>query len=376
MRISSVASAFPKHRYSQDQILARLQECWSGKLPKPELLPRVHSRTGVNYRHLAAPLEKYFEMENWGQANNPWIAAAEEVGQLAICRALTQAGISPREVGALFFVSITGIASPSIDARLINRMGFSPNVKRMPIFGLGCVGGAAGLARAADYVKAYPDQNAVLLSVEFCSLTVQREDLSTANIIASGLFGDGAAAVVIAGANSIPHGPRVLATRSVFYPDTQDVMGWDVSEKGFRIVLSRDVPKVVHEHLAGDVDAFLADEGLSRRDIGAWIMHTGGPAVLEATQKALELPEGALDPSWDCLSRCGNLSSASVLLVLEEFMHRRRPEPGTLSVLAAMGPGFCSELVLLEWEPRTYSSREAGRPAWRRRLRSGKRAFG
>jgi alkylresorcinol/alkylpyrone synthase len=141
----------------------------------------------------------------------------------------------------------------------------------------------------------------------------------------------------------------VLATRSVFYPDSEQVMGWDISDKGFRIVLSREVPEVVDQHLAGDVDAFLAAEGMTRAAIGTWILHTGGPRILEATAKALDLPEHALDTSWDCLRRMGNLSSASVLCVLEEFMMNKRPAPGTYSLLAAMGPGFCSELVLLRW---------------------------
>ena len=163
------------------------------------------------------------------------------------------------------------------------------------------------------------------------------------------LFGDGAAAVILGGHEKVEHGPTVLATRSVFYPDTEDVMGWEISEKGFRIVLSRSVPDMVRMHLAQDVDQFLGDHELSRDDIGTWIMHTGGPKVLEATQETLNLPDGALEASWQSLAKVGNLSSASVLLVLEEFVSRRRPEPGSLSILAAMGPGFCSELILLQW---------------------------
>jgi alkylresorcinol/alkylpyrone synthase len=219
----------------------------------------------------------------------------------------------------------------------------------MPIFGLGCVAGAAGIARAADYVRAFPAQIAALVSVELCSLTWQRNDTSAANFISSGLFGDGAAAVLIAGADTNFDGPEILATRSTFYPQTEDVMGWDISEKGFQIVLSRDVPKVVREHLRQDVDGFLAEHGLSRADIGSWIIHTGGPAVLDAVQDSLELPDGALDRSWDCLRRVGNLSSASVLVVLEDVLLRGGGEPGTYSVLAAMGPGFCSEVLLLRW---------------------------
>jgi alkylresorcinol/alkylpyrone synthase len=228
-------------------------------------------------------------------------------------------------------------------------MGLSANIKRNPIFGLGCVAGAAGIARAADYVRAYPDQIAVVLAIELCSLTWQRKDVSMANMISTGLFGDGAAAVVIAGAETELPGPQIIATRSTFYPGTEDVMGWNISEDGFRIVLSPDVPKVIEANLRRDTDSFLAEHGLERKQIASWIVHTGGPRVLEAVEHALELPERALEASWECLRRVGNLSSVSVLLVLQDFLARRRGEPGTYSVLAAMGPGFCSELVLLRW---------------------------
>jgi alkylresorcinol/alkylpyrone synthase len=228
-------------------------------------------------------------------------------------------------------------------------MGLCRNIRRIPVFGLGCVAGAAGISRAADYVRAYPDQIAIVLSVELCSLTLQREDISMANLISSGLFGDGAAAVIVAGANCGLPGATILATRSVFYPDTEEMMGWDVSEKGFRIVLSREIPDLVRKNLAHDLDDFLAERALTRDDIGTWVLHTGGPKILEATAVALGLKNGELDVSWQCLRRTGNLSSASVLVVLEEVMKNRRPKPGTLGLLAAMGPGFCSEFVLLQW---------------------------
>ncbi|ABF42106.1 Chalcone and stilbene synthases-like protein [Candidatus Koribacter versatilis Ellin345] len=349
MRITGVATAFPPNRYSQQEIFQALGKNWADKLDKPQVLERLHSRVGVDHRHLALTIPEYDNMLTFGDSNNAWIRVAEQLGEKALCRALHRAGISATELDALFFVSVTGMCSPSIDARLVNKMKLSPNIKRIPIFGLGCVAGAAGIARAADYVKAYPDHHVALLSVELCSLTWQRDDLSVANLISSGLFGDGAAAVIISGKDKAQHGPRVVATRSVFYPDTQDVMGWDISEKGFRIVLSQDVPTMVHDHLRGDVDSFLAEFDLKRSDIATWIMHTGGPKVLEATEQSLELPEGALAPSWKCLSEVGNLSSASVLVVLENIYHHQRPAPGTLSVLAAMGPGFCAELVLLVW---------------------------
>jgi len=272
-----------------------------------------------------------------------------ELGEQALCRALHHAGLEPRELGALFFTSVTGISSPSIDALLINRIGLSPNIRRVPIFGLGCVAGAAGIARAADYVRAYPSQAAALVSVELCSLTLQRDDLTVANLISSGLFADGSAAVIVTGKELDAVGPTILATRSIFYPNTEEMMGWNVSEKGFRITLSPEVPVLIREHLGEGVDSFLSDQGYQRNDVKSWVLHTGGPKVLEATAAALDLHNGQLDASWDCLRKVGNLSSASVLVVLEDVMRNRRPEPGTLGILAAMGPGFCSELVLLQW---------------------------
>jgi alkylresorcinol/alkylpyrone synthase len=349
MIISGTASAFPKNYYSQPVIREALKRRWHGKLDNPLVLDRLHASVGVRGRHLTLPIDRYEHLKTWGHANDEWIESAQQLGQRALCQALSDAGIAPSELSAIFFVSVTGIASPSIEGRLINRMGLSPNIKRIPIFGLGCVAGAAGISRAADYVRAFPDQAAALVAVELCSLTWREDDLSAANLISTGLFGDGAAAVIVAGRDRVARGPRVLATRSVFYPDTEDVMGWEISEKGFRVLLSRSVPDMVHQHLAPDINDFLAGQGLTRRDIGSWIMHTGGPKVLQACEQALDLPLHALDASWQSLAEVGNLSSASVLLVLQDFMNGRRPEPGTLSVLAAMGPGFCSELILLEW---------------------------
>jgi alkylresorcinol/alkylpyrone synthase len=349
MKIASAASAFPKHYYPQNVLLEKLQEYWGARLRNPQMMARLHRNVKVKGRHLAIPPEKYFELDTWGKANDVWIQVAQDLGEQALCRALHHAGLEPSELAALFFTSVTGVSSPSIDALLINRMGLPTNIRRVPIFGLGCVAGAAGIARAADYVKAYPSQSAALVSVELCSLTIQRDDLSVANLISSGLFADGSAAVVVTGDEVNAIGPEILATRSVFYPETEEMMGWNISEKGFRITLSPQVPVLIREHLGADVDAFLAEQGIERKDIGSWVLHTGGPKVLEATADALDLHDGQLDPSWDCLKKVGNLSSASVLVVLEDVMRNRRPEPGTLGVLAAMGPGFCSELVLLKW---------------------------
>ena len=361
-RIAGVGSALPPHRYAQSTITAALKHLWQGSLPRPDLLDRVHARARVEHRHLALPIERYAEFANWGEMNAAWIEAAQDLGALAIDRALAQAGLQRRDLDALFVVSITGVASPSLDARLINRLRLRSDIKRTPIFGVGCVGGALALSRAADYTLAYPRHTAVALSVELCSLTFRRDDLSAANVVSSGLFGDGAAAVVVTGAEAdatvgsretssgaARGGPHILASESVFYDDTENIMGWDISGRGFKIVLSPHLPDLIRARLACDVDRFLARHGLSRTDLGSWVIHTGGPKVLDAIQEALALNDRDLAPSWDSLRRVGNLSSASVLLVLEDVVANHRPAPGTLGVLLALGPGFCSELILLQW---------------------------
>jgi alkylresorcinol/alkylpyrone synthase len=349
MIIASAATAFPKHYYPQKVLSAAFRRYWEDQLADPALFERLHAHVGVDGRYLVRPRETYETAATFGETNDVWIEAAVDLSEQAAACALTRAGLDRSALDAIFFVSVTGIASPSIDARLMNRMGLPPRIRRTPIFGLGCVAGAAGLARAADYVRAYPAHTALLISVEICSLTIQRDDLSIANLISCGLFGDGAAAVIVSGAERGLPGPRIVATRSIFYPDTEGVMGWAISEKGFRIVLTPEVPEMARQHLGKDADEFLASEGLSRADIGCWLLHTGGPKVLEAMQDALGLRDGELAVSWECLRRAGNLSSASVLQVLEETMEHRRPAPGTWGLLAAMGPGFCSEFVLLRW---------------------------
>ena len=349
MHIAAVNSAFPPHYYDQKTILEALKRRWAGDGNGFAVVERLHRNVQVDGRYLAIPIEDFDNLNTWGQANDAWIRVATDVGQQALQGALDRAGIAAEQVDAIIFSSITGIATPSMDARLANRVGLPERVKRMPLFGLGCVAGAAGLSRAADYVRAFPDHTAVLVTVELCSLTLQQGVRSVPNFIASGLFGDGAAAVVVRGADCPTSGPSILATRSVFYPNSEDVMGWKVSEKGFGIVLSADVPEVVRRFLRRDVDAFLADHDLTRDQIGAWVCHPGGPRVLQAMQECLELPPDALSITWDSLKKVGNLSSASVLVVLEELQRNQRPEPGTYGLMMAMGPGFCSEFLLLRW---------------------------
>jgi len=353
MRIASLGTALPHRSYTQTEIFDALSSIWK-RGPEFEARARkLFDNVRVDRRHLVRPLEDYKAFQTFGQTNDIWIEEAMNLGEKAIGDALSRAGLGPKDIDALLVTSVTGVCSPSLDARLFNRMGMRPDLKRIPLFGLGCVAGVSGIARAADYVRAYPDQVAVLLSVELCSLTFQRQDLSIANLIATGLFGDGAAAVVIVGAERARkmacEGPRILDSRSNLYPDTEEVMGWHISESGFELILSEGVPMMAREGLGPDVDRFLSDKELTRKDISAWICHPGGPKVLRAMQESLALGDEDVAFSWDVLREQGNLSSSSVLMVMRRVLDQPRPLAGTRGLMLAMGPAFCSEIVLVQW---------------------------
>ena len=347
--VRAVGRALPPHYASQEQLIGAFRELWAKKHFNLERLEELHRAVNVSGRFLSLPIDEYPPLTSFQQRNDAWIHASVELGEKVVRQALDKAGLTPKDVDHIFFVTVTGLAVPSLEARLANRLGFREDLKRSPLFGLGCVAGAAGVARVVDYLRAYPRHTALVLSVELCSLTLQREDLSIPNIIASGLFGDGAACVVLQGAEAKAPGPRVVASRAVLYPDTERIMGWDIVDTGFKVVLSAKVPQLVRDHVRGNVDGFLAAHGLKRADIRHWVAHTGGPKVLQAFEESLELPQRALARSWASLNEVGNLSSASVLFVLGETLESQEPRPGDWGVMMAMGPGFCAELVLLRW---------------------------
>ncbi len=336
----------PEFAYTQSEITKELSQFLGPDAGKRAVLERLHSASSINTRHTALPLEKYRELGSFGDTNDVFIRVATELAERALADALAAAGLSARDVDFIMFTSVTGMSAPSVDALLIPRLGLRPDVKRLPSFGLGCVAGASGLARVNDYLVGHPSDVGVLVSVELCSLTLQRADETMANFVATGLFGDGAAAVVMVGDARESIGPRVVDTRSAFFSGTADILGWNITANGFEIILTAGIADVISNTFPEAVRAFLADNGLTIADIGCWLAHPGGPKVLEAFASALELPRDAFQLSWESLARVGNLSSSSVLHVLADA--GTQPS-GTHGLLFALGPGIGAEFVLLEW---------------------------
>lgn len=344
-RIVAIAPVLPDHVYEQSVITAELAPLLTHDPSRRAVLERLHGSSRIGHRHTSLPIEAYRVLGSFREANDAFIRIATDLLETALTRALADAGLAPADIDAVFFTSVTGIAAPSVDALLAVRMGLRSDVRRTPSFGLGCVAGAAGLARVADYLDGHPRGVAVLLSAELCSLTLQRDDETMGNFVATGLFGDGATAVVLVGdEHPAARGPRIVDTRSVLYPATSDILGWHVGGTGFEIVLTSAVSTVIDQHVGTDAEAFL-----DGRRVDHYVVHPGGPRVLEAFAVALGVPDTALHRSWDSLDAVGNLSSSSVLHILADTIELDRPGAGATALVAALGPGVSAEFVLLAW---------------------------
>lgn len=346
--IVSAAAATGPHLHRQADIAATIAPLLTSDDTRAGAARRLAEAAGVETRGLALPLSAYAGLHGFGQANEVFVRVGLELAERVVGDALAQAGLAPADVDVLVFTTVTGVSAPSLDALLTLRLGMRRDVRRVPSFGLGCAGGAGGLGIAHELLAGRPRGVAVLLSVELCSLTLQRED-TTANLVAAALFGDGAAAVVLVGDDHpAARGPQVLDAAAGLYPGTQDQLGWAVRDSGFGIVLAPSLPGLIEAHLADDVAAFLEPHDLKARDVATWTVHAGGPRILDAVRAALDLDPDALAASRASLARAGNLSSASVLDILAAQLHDPH-EPGSPGVVMAFGPGIGVELVLLRW---------------------------
>jgi alkylresorcinol/alkylpyrone synthase len=304
------------------------------------LLP-IFDNVNVDSRYFCVPVEWFERDHGFPEKNALYVEHALDLSEKAAGRALDRIGARPEDVGAVFFVSTTGISTPSLDSKLIFRLGLSEHTRRVPIWGLGCSAGAAGLARASEHARLYPDKLVLLVAVELSGLTFQRGDRSKSNLISTSLFADGAAAVLLGNAT----GPEILGSYSTTWPDTEDVMGWDLVETGLKVQLSKSVPAIVQERFRGNLEEACTSLGLDFEELEHFVLHPGGSKVLDAFENVLGLEPGGLATSRDVLRDCGNMSSVTVLFILERFLERREFTKGDLGVLSAMGPGFSAEHV-------------------------------
>jgi len=320
-------------QFSQSQVVQRL-------------LP-VFESTGIKRRHSCVPIEWYYESHGWPQRNAIYLESAQSLLEQAARDALERADVRPNQIDTVVVVSTTGIATPSLDARLIAPLRLQPTVRRLPIFGLGCVGGAVGLARAASMAKVKPNANVLLLVVELCALWFRRDDITKSNVVATALFGDGAAAAVL---RTGARGPRIGASGEYTFPDSLDVMGWDVTDDGLRAIFSRDIPALVEQQFRQALDEYLAQSHLRRADIDVYLSHPGGTKVLEALEVAIGIEPGSLADSRAILTEYGNMSAVTVLFVLQRALREGALASGRWrrALLSAMGPGFTAAFVTLE----------------------------
>lgn len=345
--IAGTATAIPPYLLTRDILKQNIKDVFSLHGNRLEAIYSVIDNSQIDERHSVFPVEHIIEPRPLAQINTEYREKAIELGRRVTAEALSQAGMNPSDVDLFITVSCTGVMIPSLDAYLATEMNFRSDVRRLPITELGCAAGAAGLGRAWEYLQAFPGRTALLVAVELPTLTFQRKDFSQANLISAILFGDGAAGVVVTG--SAAAGPRILASECYLFPDSLDAMGFDLRDSGFHIVLSKDVPQLIRERIKKLVENFLARHGLRREDISTFILHPGGQKLLSFIEAELGLSRAHTELSWDVLRRFGNLSSATVLFILQECLSKRDVASGSYGLLMAFGPGFTAEMILLQW---------------------------
>lgn len=347
-RILSLATAIPPHHLEQSKARREMAALCRGQPHLERLLP-VFDRAGVEGRHLVQPPEWYLTPRSFDERNREYGIHGLALAEDAARRCLAAAQTAPDRIDHLYFVTTTGLTTPSLDALIAGRLGMRPNVRRSPLFGLGCAAGAGALVRACDVLRAYPRQRALVIAVEVCSLVFSVRASTSTDLVGAALFGDGAAAALLAGDEASTDGIRIGHAASHLFPDARHLMGWDFTSDGMRLVLSRDIPAVVGHRVAPAVHAFLGEAGLAPSDVTHWVLHPGGPKVMATYRSAFGLSDASLSLARQSMRQHGNLSSAAVLVMLSDLVTSGRPSQGDRGVVLALGPGFAAEMVTLAW---------------------------
>jgi alkylresorcinol/alkylpyrone synthase len=346
--ILATTTAVPVHTASQGEVKKALRALFPLESRRLEAMMSLFDNAHIDNRYSVYPVDRLGGRKSLTQTTQEYRTHAIALAQDVASRCLSEARLKAADIDLIITASCTGIMIPSVDAYLVDALGFRPDVRRLPITELGCVGGAAALARAHDFLRGFPDANVLVVAVELPSLSLQRDDTSPANLVASALFGDGAAAAVIAGRTERP-GVRVLQTLSHIFPQSTGMLGFDLHEDGFHSVISKRIPALLKAEIVALVDRLTARGGITRQDLSCFLLHPGGKKILGAIEDELGLPREATQPSWDVLRDYGNQSSASVLFVLHEWLTKRQPPKDAYGFLAAFGPGLTTEMLLLQW---------------------------
>ncbi|WP_044747273.1 type III polyketide synthase [Bacillus alveayuensis] len=360
--IISIGKKLPQHLVKQEQAVEFTKEMFSSTFTNIDRYLKAFENGGIQNRHFVEELSWYQQDHTFEEKNNAYNKHAVALGKDAIIQCLTRKdllnkGIPFEEIDAIFFISSTGLSTPSIDAKIMNELPFRDTVKRIPIWGLGCAGGAAGISRAFEYCRAFPKSKVLVLTIELCSLTFQHDDQTKSNLIGTSLFADGVACALITGDQTeykdyvkYDSYMSIINTQSNILPDSEDVMGWNIRNNGFYVIFSRSIPSIIEKWLRPNVENFLHKQGMTLNEITHFLAHPGGKKVLQAYQHCLSLDAKQLHVSNEILRTFGNMSSVTVLYVLEQYIEKQLAKQGEYGLIAAMGPGFSSEQVLVRWE--------------------------
>jgi alkylresorcinol/alkylpyrone synthase len=345
-KILSVGTALPEHRIEQHNIREFARILFASSFRDIDRLVTIFENSQIKTRAFCTDLSWFQSPKSFAEKNDLYVQHASSLSEAAAREALVKANLEPSQIDAIIFVSTTGLATPSLDTVLIKHLGLSQHVARMPLWGLGCAGGAAGLARASEYARAFPGKRVLLVAVELCSLTFQHNDHSKSNLVATSLFADGAAAVIVSTEGNSSN-PELLGSYSTLIPDSEDVMGWDIVDSGLKVRFAKSVPDLVRNLMRQNLCEAAKANNIKLEQIQHFVTHPGGIKVLQAYQEALLLEPEALNDAREILETCGNMSSVSVLFVLEKFMQRiSSVNAGEYGAISAMGPGFSAEHVI------------------------------
>ena len=347
-KIVAIATAVPEFEVEQTTVCKIVSNHFSGRLDELKRLLPIFSNAGIKTRYFSRPMDWMVRPHSLEERNRTYIECATDLSAAAALKLMERNEMSPEDFDYIIYINTTGLSTPSIDARLINKLNLRRDIHRTPVWGLGCAGGAAGLAHAYRYLLGHPEGKVLLIATELCGLTFLADDYSKSNLVATALFSEGSAAVLLAGDQVDSDGMEIIGTKSTFYPDSLDVMGWNIVSKGLQVIFAQRIPDIVKEHAAKDIDDFLTTHKLSLKDISSFLFHPGGTKVLKAYETALNLTDNELALSWDILSEYGNISSVTVLFILERFMNHNRQGSDGYGMITALGPGFCSESMLIK----------------------------